>query len=341
MFLPRISLLLAFLVVSAAGCGEPTRSARPRVDVARVVAGVGDVDAEIVRRTEEVVAVELADLLGVFDGLEPARFFVHVHALREEMPEALAAGAHEDAPGFALLGRHQLHLVLDVMARTNTSLVGVVRHELVHELLDQYCGENGGRIPRWFHEGLAQLLAGDTYLGASEEDLVWRVTGGSLRTIDRLQPRFPDNTVQLRTAYGQSYSYVAWLAREYGLDALLRVARYTDATTSFGRALVAQTGRSSLDLDLAWRDYLVHGSGAPWRSMLTHWFSLLLVFALPVLVLALMRRLKSEERAARRMAQRADFEARAAAAREEALRRAAEEAASAPPINRDDEPPSG
>ena len=111
MFLPRISLLLAFLVVSAAGCDEPTRSARPRVDVARVVAGVGDVDAEVVRRTEEVVAVELADLLRVFDGLEPARFFVHVHASRKEMPEALAAGAHEDAPGFALLGRHQLHLV--------------------------------------------------------------------------------------------------------------------------------------------------------------------------------------------------------------------------------------
>ncbi len=341
MFLPRIFPLLVFLVASLAGCGGPERTARPRVDVAQVVAGVGEVDGAVVRRVEELVAVELAELLRVFEGLEPQRFFVHVHASRAEMPDALAAGAHEDAPGFALLGQHQLHLVLDVMARTNTSLVGVVRHELAHELLDQYCGEHGRRIPRWFHEGFAQLLAGDTYLGASEEDLVWRVTGGSLRTIDLLDSRFPDNTVQLRTAYGHSYSYVAWLAREYGLDALLRVARYTDATTSFGRALVAQTGRSSLDLDEAWRSYLVHGSGAPWRSVLTHWFSLLLVFVLPVLVLALMRRLKSEERAARRMAQRADAEQRAAAAREAAARQAEAAGDKTPPFNEEDDGRSG
>jgi len=340
-FLPRISLLLTILALLLTGCGGGDRPERARVDVAQVVAGTGDVAESLVQQVREHVALELASLQSVFDGKDVQPFFVYVHERRSAMPEALVAGVHEDAPGFAVLGRHQIHLVLDAMARTNTSIVGVVRHELVHELLDQYCGKNGRYIPRWFHEGLAQMLAGDTYLGASEEDLIWRVTGGSLRSIDTLDDHFPKTTVQLRTAYGYSYSYVAWLAREYGLSSLLRVARYTDSTTSFARALVAQTGRSTLQLDEAWRSYLVHGSGAAWRSIFSNWFSLLLILVLPVLVLALMRRLQSEERAAKRLAQRAEADRRAAEAREAERQRQLEEQRRLGLLIEEDDQPSG
>ena len=283
--------------------------------MARVVGGVGDPDPATVTQVEDVVAHQLASLQPLFDGREVDRFFVHVHATRADLPEALVAGVHQDAPGFALLGRHQVHLMLDVIARTGATLKDVVRHELVHELLDQYCGQDGRYVPRWFHEGLAQMLAGDTYLGASEEDLVWRVAAGSLRSIDVLDRKFPSTTTQRRTAYSHSFSYVSWLVREYGLPAMLRVARYTDSSTSFARALVAHAGRSTLELEDRWRSYLLHGSGARWRSLFSNWFSLLMILVLPVLVLALRRRLDSEERAARRIAERAVQDRLAAAAR--------------------------
>lgn len=304
MFLPRFSSLVLFALLLA-GCGrdEPTRL--PRLDVAQVIAGAGDVPSETLDRVRDAVAVELASLSEVFAELEVGRFFVHVHGQRAAMPAALVAGVHEQAPGFAQLGRHQIHLLMDVVRRSGASLRGVVRHELAHELLDQHCGRNGRYVPRWFHEGLAQLLAGDTYLGASEEDLVWRVTSGSLRSIDTLADRFPEPTVQRRTAYGHSYSYVAWLERAYGLSALLRIARYTDAFTSFSHALVGYTGLSTLELEDEWRAYVAHGSGARWRSILSNWFGLVMIMVLPVLVLALIRRLQSEERAAHRLAQRA------------------------------------
>lgn len=319
MSLPRFfSLLALWLLLSA--CARSPSDHRTRVDVARVVAGVGDLDLATVSQVEDVVARELADLQPLFDDLEVERFFVHVHAARADLPETLVAGVHGDAPGFALLGRHQIHLVLDVIARTGATMKGVIRHELVHELLDQYCGQDGRYLPRWFHEGLAQTLAGDTYLGASEEDLVWRVSAGSLRSIDVLDRSFPSATTQRRTAYSHSFSYVSWLVREYGLPALLRVARYTDSSTTFARALVAHAERSTLELEDRWRDYLLHGSGARWRSLFSNWFSLLLILALPVLVLALRRRLDSEVRAARRLAQRAAQDRRAAEAREAELR---------------------
>ena len=339
MILPRFCLLLVFALLAAA-C-EPTQRVDPeRLDVAQVVAGSGDVGAETLKRIEDVVAHELARLQRIFDGPEIAPFFVHVHKARAEMPSALVAGVHEAAPGFAILGRHQIHLVLDVVASARTTLAGVVKHELVHELLDQYCGVNGRLIPRWFHEGLAQLLAGDTYLGASEEDLVWRVAGGSLRSIDTLAERFPKSTVQLRTAYAYSYSYVAWLARTYGIPALLQIARHTDKRTSFPRALVGWTGMSTLDLEEDWRAYVVHGSGARWRSVLSHWFSLVLIMVLPVLVLALMRRLRSEERAASRMAARSEAERRAAELREAEIGQFEEEPRRLDSLEQDEGPSS-
>lgn len=336
MFLPRFFSLLTFALLLA-GCEPAARSERQRLDLAEVTAGAGEVAPEVVQQVRDEVAVQLADLCEVFDGLEPQKFFVFVHASRAEMPDALAAGVHADAPGFALLGRHQVHLVLDVMRRTGTKLTGVVRHELVHELLDQSCGDNGRYVPRWFHEGLAQLLAGDTYLGASEDDLVWRVSGGSLRNIDTLAAGFPDTTVQRRTAYGHSYSYVAWLARSYGVPALLRIARYTDPFTSFSHALVGYTGRSTLELEDDWRAYVVHGSGARWRSLLSNWFGLLLLMALPVLVLALRRRLQSEERAGRRLAARARADRLAAEQRALEQARLAEEATTEGPFQQEDE----
>ena len=330
MFLPRISLLLLILASLLAGCDDVSRPERPQLQIAEVVAGTGDIPVHAVARVRKIVATELVQLQQVFDGKKIAKFFVHVHGSRESMPEQLVAGVHEDAPGFAVLGRHQIHLIWDRILSTGSKLDGVIRHELVHELLDQYVAPHGNRMPRWFHEGLAQLLAGDTYLNAREDDLVWRVGAGSLPRFDQMEERFPTNTTQLRTAYAQSYSYVAWLSREYGMSLLLRVARYTDNLTSFGLALVGQTGRDSLQLETAWKNYVIYGSGAPWRVMFDSWFSLLMIFVLPVLVLALIRRLNSEQRAARHLAARAradHLRAEEAAERRAEAERAAAEAA--------------
>ena len=151
----------------------------------------------------------------------------------------------------------------------------------------------------------AQLLAGDTYLSASEDDLVWRLAAGNLPPFGSLERRFPATRFELRSAYAQSYSYVAWLERNYGLPLLLRTARNTDERTSFGRSLVAQTGRSSLQLQDAWRDYVLYGSGASWRVLRENWFGLSMILVLPVLVLALIRRLHREERARQVLEQRA------------------------------------
>lgn len=303
-----------------AACGGAERPLANPADVAQVVSGTGDVtDAQLehVRRT---VAQELPGLQRIFDSRALDRFFVFVHESRDTMPAELAAGLHDGVPGFALLGRHQIHLVTDEIRRTDVTLQGVVRHELVHELLDQYTAPNGRHVPRWFHEGLAQLLAGDTYLGASEEDLFWRVHNETLFSFGQLEDGFPADKEWLRVAYGQSHSFVAWLSRHHDLSVLLRVARYADDRTTFERALYGQTGATLLEHTRHWREYLSGESGAQWRILFQNWFHLLLVGALPVLVLALMRRLGREERNRKLLGERERAAARARERLQEELR---------------------
>jgi hypothetical protein len=290
------------LLLPACGGHAAAPSAPAALDQAQVVAGTGEPSQSAVDSVQRVVDEELPALLDLFHRVPEQRFFVHVHASRASMPDSLLAWLQPDSPGFALLGRHQIHLVWGELRRTGSSLRGVVVHELTHELLDQFVAPHGALIPRWFHEGLAQSLAGDTYLGAREEDLVWRVSTNRLLSFGDLRSDFPEPPTELRIAYAQSYSYVAWLQREFGLETLLTIARSTDELTSFERSLVGRTRRSTLELEDAWRDHLQHASGAVWRVVLGQCFSLAMIGVLPLLVLALIRRLAADQRAAARLA---------------------------------------
>lgn len=321
MFLPAISrLFVALVLLLAAACSReivraPVSDAE-LLSFVDVVAGTGEVGDGDLQRVREAVASGLPRLQRAFQKPLQRRFHVFVHADREHLPEAMVASLHEDAAGFALLGMHQIHIVRDEIPGSGSTLAGVVAHELVHELLDQYAGEFGRLIPRWFHEGLAQVLAGDTYLHVREEEIVFRLLNRTLLSFEQLRHKFPTTQPSLRIAYAQSYSYVAWLHERYGLPALLRVVAAVDRDISFEGALVGMTQRNTLDLAEAWRDRVLH-SGAPWRVMFDSCFDLVLVAILPLLVLALRRRLQSESRAARRMAESEERERQA-----EELRRA-------------------
>jgi hypothetical protein len=297
-----LSLLLA---LSFAACDErPVRPGAPPAlgaSAIHVAAGTGGIDESAVDRIRAVVVEQLPALSAIFRGMPNRPVFVHVHATREALPPALRANLHEGSSGFALLGRNQIHLVWGEMRRTGAHMRGVVVHELVHVLLDQYVQPQGARMPRWFHEGLAQSLAGDTYLGAREEDLVWRAAASRLPSFGELRERFPTDEEGLRIAYAQSYSYVEFLRRQFGLDGLLRIAAAVDEWTTFERALVGRAGRSTLELEDAWKNHLLSGSGASWRVMFEQCWSLLLIAALPVLALALIRRLAVDRRARERL----------------------------------------
>ncbi|MCA8951386.1 MAG: hypothetical protein KDE27_17900 [Planctomycetes bacterium] len=301
-----ISILLSAALTFAVPSQQdgPARGQGPAFEVA---VGSGEVAPALVAEVRELTAQRLDFLRPTFRGLEPQRFAVFVHGAAESLPPALAALRHPGAPGFALLGRHQIHLVVGDMKRTGTRLESVVTHELVHELLDQFVAPHGARIPRWFHEGLAQYLAGDVYLGVREQDIVWRVAVRRLLPWYDLERGFPRDEDALGVAYAQSYSYVAWLVREFGLDDVIAAAGNVDDDTDFDRAIVGATGRPTLELGDGWQRYLQYGSGAWWRVLLGRSFDLLLILALPAFAVAVLRRRSRARKLRQRMERHAEL----------------------------------
>lgn len=307
-FLPVISILPALLTLLCTVGQGPDEAAPAQAPaqaeakvVGEIVVGSGEVRAEILAAVRSFVDAGLATLRPVFRDLEPKPFWVFVHASAESLPVSLAEMRHARAPGFALLGRHQIHLVIGDVRRSGSRLQSVVVHELVHELLDQFAAPHGAEIPRWFHEGLAQHLAGDTYLGAREQDLVWRIGVRRLLAFGDLRTGFPRDDDELRVAYGQSYSYVSYLVREHGLYELIQVVANTDGDISFDRALVGRLRKTTLELYDAWTNYLRFGSGAWWRVALEQCFNALLILALPALGVAWWRRRRRARKIGDRM----------------------------------------
>ena len=289
MILPGILSLVLGLLVQDPASWCTVSAAGPEVPEQRVAA---------VRR--ELVPA-LQQLAPAFPGLPQRPFRLIVHAAASELPPYLAAGHHAGSPGFAIPARHEIHLLLAEIDRTGRGLRPVLVHELTHELLHQACAPWGDRLPRWFHEGIAQVLAQDTYLGASEEVIVWRATAGNLLSFSDLADAFPSERHQLQVAYAQSHSYVSWLERRFGLAALMAMARTVDRERSFDHALVHMSGQSTAALLEDWREHLLHGSGAGWRVLLQQFFALSMVLALPLLALALIRRLRVDRLARQRL----------------------------------------
>lgn len=292
----------------------------PTGGLVTVAAGGPEVAPQAVTAVEREVEPCLHALADVFPGAPKQPFRIVLHGSRADLSPVLKSLHHEGSPGFALLARHEIHLLLHEVTSNGRGLRPVVLHEVVHELLDQHCGPNGRYLPRWFHEGLAQHLAADTYLGANEEMIVWRAATQQLLPFGNLETDFPDSRHFMGIAYAQSSSFVSWLAQEYGVDALLEMASAVDAETTFDQAMVRVTHKPTAALFDAWSDHVVHRSGAAWRTLLQQFFSISMVLALPLLAMALVRRLRVDRAARERLI---------ASEREDAMRAAATAAAAA------------
>jgi hypothetical protein len=274
-----------------------------------VTTGGGTVAPAAVAEVRTAVAGALAELRADFPGLPRQPFTVSVHADEGALPPAVAEHHHPGSPGLALLEPQQIHVLWREMRREPGGVRAVVKHEVVHILLHQLGGPFAGQIPRWFHEGLAQTLAGDSYLGAREQDIIWRASTDRLLHFSELVDGFPERPADLQLAYAQSHSYVAFLVHRHGLRRLLDAVRMLDRDTTFLRALVRVTDETTMALQDAWIDYLLHGSGATWRVLLDMCFPLSMVLALPILAMAMIRRQRADRSVQQRWQQREQLEA--------------------------------
>lgn len=148
--------------------------------------------------------------------------------------DSLAPGAPDWSAGIAFPEGDTIVLPTFGGRAAGRPLRTILRHELAHVALSRHLGSG---VPRWFHEGYAQLASGSW--GAGEGwTLRFAILFGQLPSLDKLGLDFRGSRLTANHAYLLSYTAVDFLRRTGG---------------SGGFALLLDRWRETGDLDLALR----------------------------------------------------------------------------------------
>ncbi len=185
-------------------------------------------------------------------------------------------------------------------------LYSVLVHEFVHEVLGdlEWSLSAGARsLPRWLHEGLAQVIAGSMLLMGNEESLFFRARSNQLFGWRHLQDEFPAERADAREAYVQSASFVVFVERRVGRAGLMRSIRgyLSGRSESLDVAMSkVQPGASFTHFTGDWIQELRSGRGLL-AFLRSNCFSFLMVLAVPLLAAVLYKRFQRERMAERRL----------------------------------------
>jgi hypothetical protein len=132
---------------------------------------------------------------------------------------------------------------------TSKPLEQVLDHEITHVLLGQAFGARP--VPRWLQEGLAQWVAGE--IGPQTTQRLAEGLLGNLLTLDQLTSSFPRDPVRANLAYAQSADLIAFVAQEYGEEAIVVLVQQMALGKHHNAAFRIATGEDSDTIDQKWR----------------------------------------------------------------------------------------
>ena len=172
------------------------------------------------------------------------------------------------------------------------SLEKVVHHEVAHVLTSRAAG--GGRIPRWFDEGLAS--AAESNWGLDDRSrFAWEAVVGGRVTIAELEGLFKKGRREVARAYILADALVRDLLARHGSDGAAGVLARMASGEPFEQALYRVTGSTSNGaVDLFWTRHL---TWERWITILGRPFTLWSVMTLLALVaIWIHRRRRAEKR---------------------------------------------
>jgi hypothetical protein len=133
----------------------------------------------------------------------------------------------------------------------------VLDHEITHILLGQAFDLHSPPqpVPQWLQEGLAQWISGE-YTPDTTRRIARGLLGRGLLSLEELSRSFPSDPVRATLAYAQSADLIAWIAGEYGEDAIRSLVHSMAKGEPFRAAIRIATGNSATEIDAEWRDRL-------------------------------------------------------------------------------------
>ena len=256
----RAALLLAALLTAmpagAAGAAEPPV----------LVVEAPDVLAGAARQTRALDTGRLASIMrltGLTAAGRPIRVLLAPESARlaRDTPPWVAAFADAGADTVVLFPAR-------VGSYPYSSLETVLFHEVAHILTARAAG--GGRIPRWFNEGLASAAERTWGLGARSR-FAWEVVAGERPSATALEGLFHGSDRDVARAYALSDALVRDLLERYGSDAPARILARMSGGAPFEVALYAVTGYPTEGVMLSF--WARHDTWKSWISAVGHPFT--------------------------------------------------------------------
>jgi len=219
--------------------------------------GVGKTFAELAARSaERSFSVITAKL-----GHEPRGEITIILTDDQDTFKTLTKGRLPDWSTAAALPGNRI--VLSPLEGHKIALERIISHEIVHCVIDDAAGEIP--VPRWFHEGCAQILSGRWGI-RDRMYMTWMVVRGNLMTFDDIQHVFSVETDDATLAYDQSMIAVLELMRVHGGGVLREVIGGMKNGVEFTEAFTAATGIKTTDFERHYLAYLKKSYGR--RSLL-------------------------------------------------------------------------
>lgn len=301
-----ISVLLALSFLLSAGVASRPQAQRTAVQGTRVVVDADFEDAERIARTARIVEESLQRVERSLGIRCESKILLRYRESIADLPLHDQQAFRPWTVAFARPQRLELVLVEErIQADPPDDLDSVLLHELTHVVLGDLERRLSGhrrRVPRWLHEGLAQVIAGSRYLGG-DDHLVWfRARTGRLLSFSSLAEHFPEDVEMLRVAYAQSSSFIAWLDARIGRHNVLEALRI------FLRGEAKNLDEALSRIDRDWAFTYAEGDWAEeirrfglLRFLASSCFSLLIVLAIPLLGVVLYKRATREKFAGERL----------------------------------------
>lgn len=167
----------------------------------------------------------------------------------------------------------------------------VLHHEVAHVLTARAAG--GGRLPRWFNEGLASAAERSWGLG-NRSRFLWATVAAGQPTVTALEGLFAGDRRDAARAYVISHAIVRDVIRRHGAAVVPRILSGVAAGATFDNAFLAATGttvrRATL---LFWRS---SGGWEEWITFVASPFTLWTLISSLALAAIWRHRLRRAER---------------------------------------------
>ena len=191
-------------------------------------------------------------------------------------------GAEPWIAGLALLHDDRIIVSLGGQGLLRTS--EVTRHEIAHVAIHALAGQRW--LPRWYHEGVAMMVAGEATFDRLKEG-IGAGAFGQLEGLDSLDDGFGGNRISAERAYAVAAGFLRFAVRRTGNPAALAdVHRRMALGLDFGPAFTATFG---LAPDPLFEIYVhfIGTSSSRWTAMLTEsaiWSLVSILFVIAMFV---------------------------------------------------------